>query len=327
MWVGEDRAIRQEFAIKILKPGTSIQQGLQEAYVGHSLNHDNLVRVHQADVVPFRGNDYVIIAMDYMPRGPVTRIANRGGFIPLPKVITLGRDILRGLDHLHGHGFYHNDIKPDNVLIGPQEQGMLTDYGIVGVSHAGESVPPPRFYKIHAAPEVIAANEISVRTDVFQVGLTLFRMLAGLDILRRKFESVGEQDYFDSVVGSGVISASDLPPYIPPRVIRILKKATHPSGAHRYQSAVDMRRDLEKLNYPGYWTVNDEGKRVGNNRHYEYRFELRDRRGGRFDVAAFRRRFSTGKETRYGKYCISDVSEECAKGHIDNFIRDVVEHI
>lgn len=327
MWVGEDRAIRQEFAIKILRPGISIQQGLQEAYVGHSLSHENLVRVHQADVVQFRGHDYVMIAMDYMPNGPVTRLANRRGFISLPQVVALGRDILRGLDYLHGHGFYHNDIKPDNVLIGPQEQGMLTDYGIVGVSHAGTSVSPPRFYRIHAAPEVITANEISVRTDIFQVGLTLFRVLCGLCILRRKFESVGEQEYYDSIIGSGLILASDVPPYIPARVIRILKKATHPSGSHRYQSAVEMLRELEKLNYPGYWTVNDEGELVGNNRHFEYRFELRQRRRGRCDVTAFRRRLSTGKETRYGKHCVSDLSEECANGHINNFIRAVVEEI
>ena len=45
----------------------------------------------------------------------------------------IGADILRGLGYLHGQNFFHNDVKPENVLIGPQSQGMLTDYGIVGI--------------------------------------------------------------------------------------------------------------------------------------------------------------------------------------------------
>ena len=327
VWVAEDQAIRHDYAIKILKPGTSIQQGLREAYIGHTLNHDNLVRVHQADVAPLGGHDYVIFAMDYMPKGSVTKLANLRGFIPLQHVITLGRDILRGLEYLHGHGFFHNDVKPDNVLIGPKDQGMLADYGIVGVSHAGSSVSPPRFYKIHAAPEVISMNEISVSTDIFQVGLTLFRMLVGLDVLRKRFDSVGERDYYKAVVGPGIISASDFPPYIPSRVIRILKKATCPVGASRYQSAVDMRRDLEKLNYPGHWTVDDNGAFVGKNGDYGYKFELRERSDDTYDVVAFRRRLPTGRETRYRKHCINGVTKEAAERQIAEFLRDVVEHV
>ena len=86
--------------------------------------------------------------------------------MPLPDAIRLATDILRGLEYLHGHGFFHNDVKPGNVLIGPQNQGMLTDYGIVAVATVGGTVAPSTFYKIHAAPEVVSSNSISAQTEM-----------------------------------------------------------------------------------------------------------------------------------------------------------------
>ena len=174
VWLARDQAVDHEYAIKILKPGTPINERLREAQIGHVLEHNNLVRVHQADVVPINGQEYVIIAMDYMPSGPITKLANPSLFLNLPDVIRIGIDILRGLGNLHSHDFIHNDVKPENVLIGSNGQGMLTDYGIVGVTNNGAPVAPPTFYKIHAAPEVLQQYQITAQTDVYQTGLTLF---------------------------------------------------------------------------------------------------------------------------------------------------------
>jgi serine/threonine protein kinase len=129
VWLANDNAVGHDYAIKILKPGMPVHERLREAHIGHSLMHSNLVRVHQADVVSLGGHDLVIIAMDYLPDGAITKLANPSGFLPLPEAIRIGTDIMRGLEYLHGQNFFHNDVKPENVLIGPQAQGMLTDYG------------------------------------------------------------------------------------------------------------------------------------------------------------------------------------------------------
>jgi len=295
VWLAEDQAVGHEYAIKILKPGTSIHYRLREAQIGHVLNHNNVVRVHQADVTRLGQHDYVIIAMDYMPHGPITKLANPSLYLPLHEVIRLGKDILRGLEYLHGHDFFHNDVKPENVLIGPNGQGMLTDYGIVGVTQDGAPVPPPTFYKIHAAPEVLSANAITAQTDVFQMGLTFFRMLVGLDTLRQKFNALGEQAYYKALSDADLISLSDFPAYVPSRLRRIIQKATHPDLAERYQSALVMRRELEKLNYPGYWTVEANGEFVGYNGAYSYRYEQNKKAGNKYEVLALKRSRGTSK--------------------------------
>ncbi len=327
VWLSEDKTLGCEYAIKILDSasGMPVQQRLIEAYIGHVLEHNNVVHVHQADVIPVGSENYVIIAMDYMPEGPITGLANPDNYLPLPKAIGLAKDILRGLEYLHGYDIFHNDIKPENVLIGPHGQGMITDYGIVGISKDGAPVSPRTFYKIHAAPEVVRQNEINERTDVYQAGLTLFRMLVGLNSLRTKFQTTGEDAYYRSAAEGKLISTADFPVHVPRRVRHIVRKAIRADADERYQSALDMRRDLERLNYPGYWTVNESGEFVGYDSRYSYRYEKKRRRDGGFSVVAWRKNLNTGRETRYTRYGSANVSRAQAQTKIKEFIRDVVD--
>lgn len=325
VWLAADQAVGHEYAIKILKPGVPIPERLREAQIGHLLDHNNVVRVHQADVATVAHNDYVIIAMDYMPSGPITTLANPSMYLPLPEAIRLGKDVLRGLEYLHGHDFYHNDIKPENVLIGAQGQGMLTDYGIVGITQGGAPVPSPMFYKVHAAPEVHGTSGITAQTDVFQAGLTLFRIAVGLNDLRQKFSALGEQAYYDAVAQAQLITPSSFPAFIPSRLRRIILKATHPDLGERYGSALEMRRELEKLNCPGFWTVEANGEFVGFNGAYSYRFEQTKKAGNKYDIAAFKCSRKTGRETRFSKFCHSNVTSAAAKREIPKFMKAVVE--
>ena len=325
VWLAIDKAVDHEYAIKILEPGTPVHERLREARIGHKLNHPNVVRVHQADVMPQGHQQFVVLAMDFIEDGPVTTLANPSGYLTLPEVVRLGRDVLRGLEYLHGIDLIHNDIKPENVLIGPEGQGMLTDYGIVGFTQGSAPIPASMFYKMHAAPEVISANMISQQSDVYQVGLTLFRMLVGLDSLRRKFNNLGEQGYFSAVSSAGLVKTTDFPAYVPPRLRRIVQRAVHLEADRRYPSALAMRRELEKLNYPGFWTVTESGDFLGCNGSYLYRFEQATATGGKFNVQAYKKSASTKRETRLWKYCHKSLPNGAAKKAIEKFVRAVVD--
>ena len=327
VWLANDNAVAHDYAIKILKPGIPVHERLREAHIGHGLTHNNLVRVHQADVVNLGGHDLVIIAMDYLAEGAITKLANPSGFTRLPDVIRLGSDILRGLEYLHGQNFFHNDVKPENVLIGPQAQGMLTDYGIVGISADGSPVPPPNSYKIHSAPEVVNKKGINAQTDVFQVGMTLYRMLVGLGSLREKFVKFGEQQYYQAVCNASLVTASDFPSFVPARLKRIVLNAIAPDVTERYSCALEMRRELEKLNCGGYWTVEPSGLFVGHTGAYQFRFEHNKRLGNRYDVVAFKKSKSTQRETRFTKFCATGVTSIQSKKHLDRFVKSVVEGI
>lgn len=325
VWHAIDHAVNHEFAIKVIETGDTVHEKLIEAHVGHQLDHRNVVRVHHADVARLGGKRFVILAMDYVKGGSSLNLANPSGYLTLPDVLRIIRDVLQGLEYLHIKNFIHNDIKPENVLIGSDGRGLLTDYGIVGVNQGTLQLQSSLFYKIHAAPEVITLNTTGVKSDIYQVGLTMFRMLSGLDSLRRKFNELGEHDYYEVVAGSGLLNTPDFPAYIPPRLKKIILRASHVDPSRRYSSALAMRRELEKLQYPGYWTVTDGGDFLGLNGAYEYRYEQTLAEKGRFDVFAYKKSTRTKRETKSLKFCHRSLSNSEAKKAIEKFVKTVVE--
>ena len=190
--------------------------------------------------------------------------------------------------------------------------------------------PQPRsrpFYKLHAAPEVVASDLISAQSDIYQVGLTLFRLLVGLDALGRKFSDLGEQGFYSAAAGSGLVQARDFPAYVPPRLRRLVIKAAHPDLSKRYTTANEMRKELERLKYPGYWAVDLGGNPVGWNGAYSYRVTKERAGARRFNVQATRRSESTGRETQCRSYCHTDVTGSAADTAVQRFVRAVVEGI
>lgn len=319
VWLARDAALNREFAVKILRPGMTVDARLKEAQIGNRLTHNNLVHVHQADVVGDGGSEFVMLAMDFHPAGSVEGLANPAGFIPLPDVLRIGRDILQGLDHLHSKNFFHNDIKPGNILIGGQGQALLSDYGITGVSSNGQPVPAPNAYLLHRAPEVRATDTVGVSSDIFQVGMTLARLLIGLTHLKSIWFKDGQSAYEGRVDTGKLLTAADFPSHVPTPVKKVILKAVHPDPAQRYVTSLDMRRDLEKLSYPGFWTVDTAGKEVGQNGACSFDYELRAVGGERFNLDCTQSRQASGKTQRATKFCRKGVTRREADKAINAF--------
>jgi serine/threonine protein kinase len=322
VWLAKDHALNHQYAIKVLNSGIDIDQRLREAQVGHAFTHNNLVRVHQADVAT---DGKVIIAMDFLPDGSITTLANAANFLPVPTAVRVMIDVLQGLEHLHSSDFFHNDIKPENILRGPQGQALLGDYGIVGVSTNGNPVLPVTWYVLHAAPEMVAGGGIEARTDIFQAGLTMYRLLAGLGILSHKFNSLGRSAYEAAIAGGSLITTSDFPPFLPSAICRIVLKAISPSQNARFQSALEMRRALEKLSFPGYWTVDVKGELAGNDRKYTYRFEHTMVSKSSYSFTALKTNIASKRETRISEFSSKNLTKAEARKTEVNFIKAVVQ--
>ena len=324
VWLAHDLALQRQYAVKILKPGVSVDERLQEAQIGNRLDHNNLVYVHQADVVSVPGGHAVILAMDYQPNGSIGTLANPAGYLPLPDVLRIARDILQGLEYLHARSFFHNDIKPGNILWGPQQQAMLTDYGITGVSANGGPVAAPNSYFLHRAPEVVVTGTIGVSSDIFQVGMTLARLLIGLNHLSAVRASIGSSQDEQDIAAGKLLMPKDFPSHIPAAVRRVILKAVHPNPAQRFSSALEMRRALEKLDYPGHWTVDAAGNEVGKCGAYEYSHMVAPVAGGKYDVTCTKLNVASGNSQRIVQFCKRGIAIKQAEKVISDFKQFVV---
>lgn len=145
VWLATDTQVMNDKAIKILDSSMApFAKYLKEARIGHHLDHHNLVKIDYTDIVEYeldgKTKPYVFIAMDYYPKGSVVDYLNSQNFLPINETIRYIINILSGLEYLHEKGIYHGDIKPNNILIGNVNEGVLTDYGISCIAQKMEPV-------------------------------------------------------------------------------------------------------------------------------------------------------------------------------------------
>lgn len=311
VWLAIDRSIGTQVAIKLLDgKNVSVDERLIEAQIGNHLNHQNLIKVHYADVVDYNGIPLVIISMDYQNQGSIVGKLNSRNFLPLPQLLSSSIDILRGLEYLHEQNMFHNDIKPSNILLGPHNEAILTDYGITCYSADKQPVEPRSFYRLHVAPETLIQNQVSVLSDIYQTGLTIFRLLNGIGLVRNRLTQVGNWDAYNDLVKSGqIVLPQDYQPFVPRNLKAIINKAIDPDPTKRCSSALDLRRSLEKLSYSGFWTADSTGKYIGEDSRYFYTFEEIANGHQKSIFYAYKESKETRRITRITKFCGKNLSD------------------
>jgi serine/threonine protein kinase len=326
VWLARDMALDAEVALKILD-ATSAQLAaiLQEAQIGNLAAHQNLVQIRGADARIVAGHRAVLIAMEYHRCGSAISMANAGGYVPLNRAIPVICDILRGLEFLPEIGVLHNDIKPQNILIGDDGRGILTDYGISARAPGGAPVQPPNAYIPHVSPETLQRGEIDLRTEVYQAGLTACRLISGLGLVEARRAALGDPDFAQAVIDGEVIRPADFLPFVPTRLRRVLRKAIHNDPARRYQSPREFRNALEGMHFPGSWTVDGNGNSVGCGETRDYRFDIAGKAAGKSDFTAYKTVKASGRETRAAAFCGKNLTLREIRTARERFMQAVVE--
>jgi serine/threonine protein kinase len=323
VWLARDLALERDVAVKLLDDSLApIAASLDEARRGNRLDHPNVVKIHYADVVDAGGEKLVVIAMDYHASGSIVSLNNLAGFIAAPTAVAITVDVLKGLDYLHEQHVFHNDIKPSNILRGQRGEARLSDYGISCVASGAGPVPAPSAYHLHQAPETAATGMISAASDIYQVGLTLFRLLYGDDKLREQRKAVGAAA-FDQLKAEGrVPDPKGYAPLVDARLKRIISRATAADPTMRYASALEMRRALERVQLQGHWDVDCGGGLFGTSNGYQFTFETPH--GARHAMNAFQKNERSGRRTRVTAHCHKGLTAAELEKKKAQFLREVV---
>ena len=255
VFLAEDTRLHRRVALKTLvaAPGGDIASKrarlLREARAAARLNHPRIAAVY--DVI--EGDDEVHIVMEHV-QGTTLSARLRSGPLPPMQVLDLGAQLARALAHAHGMGVIHRDLKPANIMITPQGEAKILDFGLARLNEVDAgSVPlsasgstgvdgrvagtPP-----YIPPEVLRGEPADARGDIYSLGVTLFELLTG----RRPFEAGNGMALTAAILTTPTPRSRSIGADIPPGLDAIVYRAMSRDPSSRHASAADLASDLER---------------------------------------------------------------------------------
>ncbi len=219
---------------------------LTEPQVIDRLDHPHIVKIREAQFDP-QVPGAVTYVMPYYPGGSVEKQLFAGGKFSVVQALTLTGHLLDALAYLHVEvGFVHRDVKPGNLLLdATQATGFLSDFGSAARLGPGGSVVTRGFTLPYVDPAAMTIGLMTVRSDIFGVGMILFEMLSGsllpwFDPAKASTRVMsGKRAYPDGYFHYA--------PHIPDAVRRLVNKAIMAEPTKRFASAADMATAVDKV--------------------------------------------------------------------------------
>lgn len=176
-----DRELASAVALKVLRPDrltpSAIARLRREVRVARSVASPRLVRVH--DLAEDSGRPF--LTMELVP-GPSLRDRMKGP-LPVEEAIRIGIEVLEGLAALHAQGIVHRDVKPGNVLLGPDGGAKIVDFGLARSVDGGDTRLTETETALGTAdymsPEQALGRDVDARSDLYAFGVLLFELLTG----------------------------------------------------------------------------------------------------------------------------------------------------
>ena len=248
--LARDRHLDRLVAIKILLTDCHqlLERLQQEARLLWRLEHPSIVRVYDLDVHERR----LYLSMEYAAGGNLALARLE----PEPLVRTV-RGVVDALRHAHAHGIVHRDVKPENILLldpaGRTSRGrtsaVLADFGLAAGPGEGDASlrRPIVGTPLTMSPEQVAGEPAGPTSDIFSLGVTLYRMLSG----RWPFMGRNVQDVFDAIQTREPVrlraAMSDPSRKLSRRLESIVMKAIAKDPVDRFESMAELGRALDRF--------------------------------------------------------------------------------
>ena len=243
-----DELLGREVAVKVLNDKLSgdksfVERFRREAQAAANLSHPNIVSLY--DYGSDEGANFIVMEL-IDGRGLERIIADEGPLLP-ERAAEMASDVARALERAHATGLVHRDIKPSNIMITSYGQTKVTDFGIARAVGDGDQTMTQTGMVIGTAsylsPEQAQGNPVDARSDVYALGCVLYEMLTGAP----PFKGDTPLSIAYKHVREDATPPSTVNPDVPTALDAIVMKALAKNPDNRYQSAREMRDDLQRF--------------------------------------------------------------------------------
>ena len=254
VWQAQDEVILRQVAIKILKQQYMgdpdfVERFRTEAKHAAMINHDGIANVY--DYGEDDGSAYLV--MELVPGESLSSILEREKTLPEQQVISIIAQTALALDAAHREGLVHRDVKPGNLLISPDGQVKITDFGIarvanqVSLTQTGQVMGTVQYL----APEQATGKPASAAGDIYSLGIVAYEALAG----RRPFKG-------ETQMAIAMAQINETPPPLPetidPKLVKLVMDCMAKKPDQRPSSALALAARAEALlaNSPTHIPIN-----------------------------------------------------------------------
>lgn len=246
VYLAEQKGLGRRVAVKMIRSGilaseAEVRRFSMEAKAAAALEHRNIVSVYQSGYL----DGHYYFSMEYVPGVDLAKMIEKAPLEPRVAARYV-RDVARAIDHAHRRGVLHRDLKPANVLITPEDEVRVTDFGLAkqidtdsSVTGSGTAVGTPSYM----APEQASghSDRVKVQSDVYALGAILFAAVSG----RAPIGGDGVMQTLMQVIHQPAPSLKSLVPDVPDDLDTIVAKCLEKLPEDRYRTATALAEELD----------------------------------------------------------------------------------
>lgn len=242
-----------------------------EARLLYKAAHAHVVQIQYACAC----SENIYIALPFYKNGSLKSLSENKS-LTVRDIVRFSIQICSGLHNIHSKGLIHFDVKADNILLSDRNEALVSDFGLSKLMSSEFTATADNIYVKHIAPEHFLNTEFNVQYDIYQLGMTVYRLLVGESEFSRQLSRFSSIDELGAEVLAESFPDRLALEHIPSRLKRIVTRCLKVDLNERYQSVLEVANDLSVIdgNLIDWVYTNEDGNRVWHKKTATHEFLL-----------------------------------------------------